>query len=58
MEGAKLVVTKLTDGDFLRKLENAIQVKNTNISIIQKNIYGLVCHVLKYPCKNYIKIWL
>jgi len=29
MEGAKLVVTKLTDGDFLRKLENAIPVGKT-----------------------------
>lgn len=32
MEGAKLVVTKLTDGDFLRKLENAIQVRNALLS--------------------------
>lgn len=26
MEGDKLVITKLSDSDFLRKLENAIQV--------------------------------
>ena len=26
MESKNIVVTKLTDGDFLRKLENAIQV--------------------------------
>lgn len=26
MEGQQLVVTKLTDGDFLRRLENSIQV--------------------------------
>lgn len=37
MEGAKLVVTKLTDGDFLRKLENAIQVKKMLISSLNLN---------------------
>ena len=52
MEGEKLVVTKLTDGDFLRKLENAIQVKYMIISSLilekfSKFYFGIIKYLIQ-----------